>query len=177
MVLVHQELNHKFHDGTIIDFETIGTFDRRYRDHRTLFDIYPVTCGTLHDEGLVIYYIDQEEEIAELLRLIDAKLGQLPEPFWAFNKAFEQGIIFNHLKKHVKIWELNAWKYEKKEKAVRALGIPNFDDPFHGDGRKVVEAWPTRVADCVKHNRACLLKEKSLWKCRFEQSQFRILKV
>jgi len=167
MIHLNEEPEQVFEEGTIIDFETIGTFDKRYLDHRALYDIHPIIFGFITHNGMHIHYVTDEEDTQELCQCIEEGLDRLPRPLFAFNKSFEQGVIYNRLQKHVKFWELNAWKFESKRTAEKVLGIPNFDDPFNGNGRLVVENFPHNINDCVKHNRACLLKEREIWFCRY----------
>lgn len=151
-----------------MDFETIGSFDKRFHDHRQYREVYPVVYGTLTDEGIRIQYVTELEDLDELLETIEKELETLPKPFWAFNKNFEAWIIYNHLGKTIEFWELNAWRYESKRDAEILLNIPSFDDPFEGHGEQVLEAWPEHYQNCVLHNRACLLKEHQIWKARFD---------
>ena len=44
----------------------------------------------------------------------------------------------------------------------------NLNGPFHGDGKLIEKAWNGgNVEDCMKHNRACLLKEAEIWNKRY----------
>ena len=50
-----------------------------------------------------------------------------------------------------------------KESIVKELGISAYDDPFPGAGVKCIEEFKRgNIADCLKHNRACLLKERNI---------------
>ena len=168
MIYLRTESGPCFNKGTIIDFETIGVFDKRYQDHRQYREVYPVIFGTLNDQGIRIQYIIDHEDIDEMLYTIETELKTLKQPFWAFNKMFEESIIYLHCGKTYEFWELNSWRYESKREAEKELNIPQFDDPFEGHGELVIEEWPGNHADCVLHNRACLLKEQEIWKGRYD---------
>ena len=163
-------------NGTIIDFEFIGEF-QKFLDYRAYINIYPVIFGTLNTNMIKIFYVKDEEDIPELLEVMNQELKSLSRPFWAFYKQCEQGIIYNRLGIPYEFWELNEWKFESKRSAEKKYDIPNFDDPFHGDGKLVWKAWEEgNIDDCVKHNRACLLKEAEIWKRRFNL-EFSFLKL
>ena len=168
MIYLRAEPEPCFEKGTIIDFATIGVFDKRYQDYRQYREVYPVVYGTLNDQGIRIQYITRYEEIDELLDTINNELKTLKQPFWAFNKIFEESIIYLHFGKMYEFWELNSWRYESKREAEQVLNIPQFSDPFEGHGELVLEEWPDNHQDCVLHNRACLLKEHQIWKARYD---------
>ncbi|MHA1784148.1 MAG: hypothetical protein ACTSX4_05130 [Candidatus Helarchaeota archaeon] len=165
---VHEETTKILVNGTIIDFETIGEFDKRFSDHRQYAYILPVIFGTLEENKMKIFYVENEDEISELLEQIKSSLNELKEPFWAFNRRFEQGIIINQLGLNIEMQELQARRYESKKSVVKELNIPNFGDPFHDNGYLAMQAWLAGdVEECVKHNRACLLKEALICVQRF----------
>ena len=154
--------------GTIIDFETIGKFNNEFQDYRQYIEIEPIMFGTLEGDKIKIHYIESTEYLEDFMELIRDKLAELQEPFWAFNKAFEQGVVYNCLDITLDFKELQKKKYEAKRQAVRKLNIPNFNDPFHDRGALAMKAWEEgNIEDCVKHNRACLLKEAMIWKYRY----------
>lgn len=176
MILKYEELAWHFEAGTIIDFETVGAFDKHYKNYLQYRDIYPVIFGILSKEGIRIKYITNPDDIDELLEVIKEDLHVLQRPFWAFNTVFEQSIIKARFGMTIKFKELNTWRYESKRSAVKLFGISNFDDPFYGHGELVLDTWPEHYEVCVKHNRACLLKELEIWKHRF-QAEFKYVEV
>lgn len=151
-------------EGTIIDFETIGSFDRRHNDSRHYQFISPVIFGYLHNEGLTIHYIEKKKDIHQLTNFMALHFQNLMEPFYAFNCEFESGVVFHSCELTLDFYELNSKKYERKRDVVRELGIESYHDPFDGDGKKCMEAWLLGgdIEECIKHNRACLLKERDI---------------
>ncbi|NHI93771.1 MAG: hypothetical protein EAX96_14890 [Candidatus Lokiarchaeota archaeon] len=176
MIFKHEEPEWYFKIGTIIDLETIGKFNKRYKNYMQYKEVYPVIFGVITNQGMIIKYITHVDDIDELLDVIKCDLRKLPRPLWAFNCIFEQGIIKARFGMTIKFKELNAWRYESKRSAVKLFRISNFGDPFHGHGELVVDTWPEYYDKCVKHNRACLLKELEIWKHRF-QAEFKYMEV
>ena len=74
-----------------MDFETIGSFDKRFHDHRQYREVYPVVYGTLTDEGIRIQYVTELEDLDELLETIEKELETLPKPFWHSIKILKRG--------------------------------------------------------------------------------------
>ena len=156
--------------GTIIDFETIGEIHNNLNNHEKYKDIDPVIFGTLENTQILISYIEEIDYIPALIQLIQVRIQDLTPPFYAFNCKFEQNIIKNHLGLQVKFEELQSRPYEKKEKCVIELGIPGYGDPFNGNGNLCRQAWlDGRIQECIKHNRACLLKEAEILKRRVNE--------
>jgi hypothetical protein len=91
-------------------------------------------------------------------------MNELERPFYAFNKEFEEGVLFHFLGMEIKFeGELQAREREPKYYAVRELGISNYDDPFNDSGFKCMKAWTKGEIDkAIAHNRSCLLKEKDI---------------
>jgi len=163
MIFLHEEVVENELTGTIIDFETIGQI------HGSLEDVLPVIFGFINKDALEIYYVEEQFHVSELLKIIDRELDNMQGELWAFNKSFEQGLIHVHLNRDIKFRELHSWKYESKRSAEAEYGIPNFNDPFFGHGELMEENFPHNIKDCVRHNRACLLKETEIWKHRFSR--------
>lgn len=154
-------------EGTIIDIETIGRFDHRYRysnDVREYAYIQQVIFGSIDRHGLKILYVRDRNEITELNERVAGVIGRLVRPFYAFNTAFETGVLFHGLgEEHHFDGELQEEKFEAKAEAVRKLAIPNYEDPFHDRGILCMQAWESGQYDvAVAHNRACLLKERDI---------------
>lgn len=165
MVVNHFERTESNFRGTIIDLETIGDFDRQYySDSRQYRKITPVIFGTIDGRGIRITCAKNVDSISELRGIVMSLLPSLEKPFHAFNSDFERGILFHYTGKEVAFeGELNAEKYEKKELVVRALGIPNYDDPFNGNGFLCSQAWSRgELEKAIRHNRSCLLKERDI---------------
>ena len=154
-------------EGTIIDIETIGRFNSLYRytnDVREFEYIQQVIFGSIDGRGLQILYVRDRNEIPELNHRVAAVIGGLPRPFYAFNTAFETGVLFHRLgEEHRFHGELQEAKFESKAEAVRKLGIPNYGDPFNDKGILCMHAWESGEFDkAIAHNRACLLKERDI---------------
>ncbi|MEK6978615.1 MAG: hypothetical protein AABW86_00185 [Candidatus Micrarchaeota archaeon] len=152
--------------GTIIDLETIGSFDRQYSDSRAYANHKIVIFGAISGGALIQHYIDSSEHISLLASVIEQFLNSFPRPFHSFNTHFEVGVLSHALGRRITFEkELNRTKYEKKQHVVIGLEIPEYEDPFFGDGFKCMEAWKTGVEGVQKalaHNRACLLKERDI---------------
>ncbi|MGA8848418.1 MAG: hypothetical protein WB564_01130 [Dehalococcoidia bacterium] len=156
--------------GTIIDIETIGDYCREYKgDLREYKDLKMVIFGYINKQGWHIYcaidikYIPKLEEKAKQL-LITLKNES---PLYAFNCNQEKGVFFHRLNEKILMKELQSKEYERKDEALRKLGIvESYGDPFHGDrdpGKACMRAWESGDFDkAVQHNRACLLKEQEL---------------
>ncbi len=168
MVIVeHHEDTASHFDGTIIDIETIGRFDAGYRntsDVREFQYIRQVMFGWIDRLGLNILHVRDPGEITELNERVAEIADGLSPPFYAFNTSFERAVLYHQLgKEYTFEGELQKEKFESKANAVRALGIPNYDDPFNDKGLLCQEAWHDRRFDeAVAHNRACLLKERDI---------------
>ena len=82
--------------GTIIDIETIGDFNGRYRntgDWREYEGIQQVIFGYVNSQYLQILWVKQKEEIAELNDRVAKIIDTLEKPFYAFNTAFEKNVL------------------------------------------------------------------------------------
>ncbi len=74
--------------GTIIDIETIGEFNGRYRntgDWREYEGIQQVIFGLINSQYLQILWVKKKEEISELNDRISSIIDKLEKPFYAFN--------------------------------------------------------------------------------------------
>ncbi|MCG2717800.1 MAG: hypothetical protein L6408_03050, partial [Nanoarchaeota archaeon] len=151
-------------EGTIIDFETIGDFNKQFSDSRRFKDIKPVIFGILYKNKLEIHYITEQHKDVKLLDVMKNKLKELPRPFYAFNCNFERGILFHQLGIDMPFdGELQQARFETKYSARSNLNISNYDDPFNDDGLLCKEAWlKGNHQQAVQHNRSCLLKERDI---------------
>lgn len=151
--------------GTVIDIETIGNFNRAFgNDSRRYKDITQVILGYIDSSQLHIYCADNHSEISELKRITQDILKNLETPFHAFNCEFETCVFFHDIGIRIEFSrELNKRKYEKKSDAVRELDIPNYDDPFFDNGLLCMRAWNNgEMERAIAHNSACLLKERDI---------------
>ena len=166
-ILSHDEAAISDFDGTVVDIETIGDFDDHYKhtnDSRLYRNVKQVVFGYIDNRGLHILCAQGTTGIDELTQNTRPIIDRLETPLHAFNCDFERGVWFHHLGKTVAIEkELQEKKFESKEDAVRILGISDYGDPFHGEGRSCMVAWLRgEYNSAIAHNRACLLKERDI---------------
>ena len=163
MIIEHKENISSNFEGTVIDIETIGDFLNQYFDSRRYKDIQLVIFGFINKDALHILCAKGIEAINELNEKTREIIDTLARPFYAFNSEFERGVLFYTLGKVVNFeGELQETR-EPKAKAVRDLGIPNYDDPFYDRGLWCMNAWHKGEFDAaMAHNRACLLKERDI---------------
>ena len=163
---IREEIESDF-KGTIIDIETIGDFNGRYRntgDWREYEGIQQVIFGLINSDYLQILYVEKKEEIAELNDRVSSMIDKLEKPFYAFNLSFEKSVLTCQLGRAINFeCELQAEKFESKFNAVRELRIPAHGDPFNDKGLLCMYAWQAGEFDkAVAHNRACLMKERDI---------------
>lgn len=165
LTLKHEEQIAGNIDGSVIDIETIGDFDRRYKgDSREYKNLQQVIFGYISGNKLCIFIARERQGIVELARATEKILATLKRPYYAFNCAFESCVWFHQL--GIKIdfdGELQKYRFERKKDAIVSLKIPNYQDPFFDEGFKCVEAWNCgNIKNAIAHNRACLLKERDI---------------
>lgn len=159
-----ENLNSDF-DGTIIDIETFGDFDRTFKnDSRQYHDITQVIFGYLNNRNLHIFCAENIEAIKELKEMINETIRDLKRPYYAFNCEFESCVWFNQLGNEIIFdGELCKYKFEPKALAVKELQISNYDDPFYDNGKLCIKAWHEGdLKKAIAHNRSCLLKERDI---------------
>lgn len=165
MIAEYEEKISSDFQGTIIDIETVGEFNRLFKyDSRQYEDMLQVIFGYINQEHLHIYCAKDRSGINQLREMTEGIIETLARPFYAFNCEFESGVWFHHI--GIKILfdgELNREKYERKRDVVRLLRIPNYEDPFFDNGFMCIEAWYKREFNqAIAHNRSCLLKERDI---------------
>ncbi len=151
--------------GTVIDIETIGSFDKQYRgDSREYRNQRQVIFGCIGDSQLKIYCANGAHGLQQLQEMTKEILDSLKRPFYAFNCSFESGVWFHQIGIEVDFdGELQGTQHESKKNAVASLRIPNYDDPFHDQGALCMNAWNCgNYEQAIAHNRACLLKERDI---------------
>lgn len=159
-----EEISSDF-EGTIIDIETIGEFNRLFKyDSRQYKDIRQVIFGYINNMHLHIYCAKDRSGIDQLGVITSETIYTLDKPLYAFNCDFERGVLFHHIGiKTIFQGELNIRKYERKGDAIQLLNIPNYDDPFYDNGFMCMKAWNDKEFNkAIAHNRACLLKERDI---------------
>lgn len=166
-------------EGTIIDIETYGPFERfSGLDGRKYRRIRPTVFGAFNGEKITQLYLvtDNFDKMRDPILEV---LTDLSRPYYAFNALFEMGVLLNFLGEEVMfeydIQHPQAGYFEKKERVFRDLQQRNghiqhkdlFYDPYRGDGSKAMKEWARFIHTgderlmnrVVAHNRACLLKE------------------
>jgi len=163
VIIEHKEDISSSFEGTIIDIETIGEFFNQYHDSRRYKDIQLVVFGFINRYGLHIFCAKGIEAINELKETAKNILNSLERPFYAFSSEFERGVLFYELGMQIDFdGELQRGS-EPKARARKRLGIPNYDDPSYDNGYLCMKAWEAGEFDTtVRHNRACLLKERDI---------------
>ncbi len=169
MIIEYEENISSDFKGTIIDIEAIGEFNNNrsykiYNDSRQCENFQQVIFGIIDERELRILCAKGKETIEELKSQTEQILCSLERPFYAFNADFESSVWFHHI--GITIYfdgELQKFKFESKADAIKSLGIPNYDDPFNDDGNLCREALERGDFDnAIKHNKACLLKERDI---------------
>ena len=167
MVITSTESPSMQPQGTVIDFETIGEFDRNYssRDTRQYALLKPTIFGYLTDGKMVQYCAEGISDIENIVTIMNEILPTLEPPFYALNCYFERGVCTHSCtftpKPLIDVRGGNT--YERKWDVRKRLGIPTYDDPFNGNGYTCMLEWhKENYKDCMKHNRACLLIEKDI---------------
>jgi hypothetical protein len=165
MIKEYTEESKSAFDGTIIDIETIGEFDRVYPyDSRHYRKIKQVIFGFIDNERLHIYCAKNLDGIDKLKSITPQIFAGLKRPYYAFNCNFESGVWFHHIGLQINFdGELQGLPFESKKNAILQLKIPNYDDPFWDRGLLCIKAWNDKDFDkAIAHNRACLLKERDI---------------
>jgi hypothetical protein len=165
MIREHREILDLKFEGTIVDIETIGDFNKLHKyDSRQYKDIRQVILGYINQDYLQIYCAVDETGIENLKTMTQEIIKNLSRPYYAFNCSFERGVWFHHIGVEINFdGELQGEPFESKKNAVRLLKISNYDDPFFDYGLRCMQAWQVNDFDkAIAHNRACLLKERDI---------------
>ena len=167
MIIKHTESALMRVEGTLIDLETIGEFDRRFHssDTRYYAQLLPTIFGFITGNELVQYCAEEPSDIPALVTKMNDLLPTFSPPFFALNCIFEQGVCTHKcefpLDPLIDVRGGNT--YERKWDVRARLGISTYNDPFNGDGYKCMTEWEKgNYPDCMKHNRACLLIERDI---------------
>jgi len=151
-------------DGTIIDLETIGPLNDGLDGIERYKDVKPYLLGYLTGNTLVQKYVERSDDIPSLIEFIkETNFTDFPKPLYAFFVEFETGVIYCSAgRKLLFDRELKKGK-GGKENMVKKFRISNYDDPFPGQGIKLIEEFTNgNIVDSLRHNRACLLKERDI---------------
>lgn len=166
-IIEYEETVNVDFNGTVLDIETIGDFDKRYKNSnksKEYANLKQIIFGYIQSKHIRIYCATNESGISELCGLSSRIIGNVARPYYAFNCSFESGVWFHHVGLTINFdGELQAFPFERKEEVVVKMDIPNYDDPFHGIGEHCIDAWNNKnYHDAIAHNRACLLKERDI---------------
>ena len=152
-------------EGTIIDLETIGPIRNEFRDTRRYEKIRPYLFGYLNGNTIVQKYVEKPDHIPQLVQWTKKAIltNFFQVPLYAFFTEFETGVIYCATGRKVSFDRELKKGPGGKESIVQKLGIRAYDDPFPGAGVKCIEEFKRgNIVSCLKHNRACLLKEKDI---------------
>jgi len=151
--------------GTIIDLETIGSIRNEFRDTRRYEKVRPYLFGYLNGNTIIQKYVEKPDHITELVLWIKKAISTnfLQVPLYAFFTEFEAGVIYCTTGIKVNFDRELKKGLGGKESIVKKLGISAYNDPFPGAGVKCIDEFKRGNIDvCLKHNRACLLKERDI---------------
>ena len=151
-------------EGTIIDLETIGPLYDVLKGTKRYKEVKPYLSGYLTGNMIVQKYVDKSDHIPALLDFIkETNFGDFQKPLYAFFVEFETGVIYCSTGKRLLFdRELKKGKGSKEE-LVKKFGISNYDDPFPGQGIKLIQEFKNgNIEGALRHNRACLLKERDI---------------
>lgn len=137
-------------NGTLVDVETTGLPSNSSAEM--------VTAGYITGNSVRIL----QRTLSDSSRQLLGRMPSFPKPIYAFNKGFEEHFLDTKIEQ-----EIQAKQFERRRDAIQVAGM---DDPFSGDGRRVVEAWKayqssknvSHVQSIMKHNLSCLLTELCL---------------
>jgi hypothetical protein len=168
-ILTEYDVTHKGFIGAVIDVETDGELlsDNCHGAGRCKLQS-AVCCGILTENGVEVIAKTWESPDWAFTKEVENGLAQTEHPYYAFNAGFDMAILSKLFGKEVAFdRELQQYNRQNKGFCRKSLGIPNFDDPFHDDGKLAGLEWKkhqkTREKECVKkiirHNLTCVLKE------------------
>ena len=170
-ILDRYKVEYRTFKGAVIDLETE---ERPFLDElcgAARYKNCSVCCGILDKNKVEIIAKTYNVSDDLFVRVVDEKVKRISHPYYAFNVGCDMALLSKLLGREIRFdRELQKKQYESKRNAVQTLGMPNFDDPFNGDGRLAAKAWTKHVEThekgCVEniiaHNCACLLKEYSI---------------
>jgi hypothetical protein len=162
-------------EGTIIDLETIGDFERvpYTEDMQDYLDRYCMmkvtTIGTLSDGCLNVMIAYDDEHLKRFQKSVLSSVRSAERPLYAFNKSFEEGCVYwaSSCELHHFDFDIQMHQGEKKQQVVRDLGLLDYNDPYLGEGWRCVGAFREgNLGEIIRHNRSCLLKEYGILRKR-----------
>ena len=168
-ILTKYNVNHKEFIGAVIDLETDGQpfSDNCHGAGRCKLQS-AVSCAILNEDSVEVIAKTWESPDWVFTKEVEKGLAQTKHPYYAFNSGFDMAILSKLLGKEVPFdRELQQFDRQHKGSCRQSLGIPNFDDPFHDNGRLAGLEWKKhlktrereRVNKIMAHNLSCVLKE------------------
>ena len=151
-------------EGTIIDLETVGPIHNGLKGTKRYEEVRPYLLGYLTGNMIVQKYVEKSDHIPALLEFIrETNFVDFQKPLYAFFVEFETGVIYCSTgRKMLFDRELKKGKGSKEE-LVKKFGISNYDDPFPGQGIRLIQEFENgNIVGSLRHNRACLLKERDI---------------
>jgi len=151
-------------EGTIIDLETIGPLHDSIKGTKRYREVKPYLFGYLTGNRIVQKYVEKSDHISALLEFIkETNFADFQKPLYAFFVEFETGVIYCSTGKRLLFdRELKKGKGSKEE-LVKKFGISNYDDPFPGQGIRLIQEFENgNIEGPLRHNKACLLKERDI---------------
>jgi hypothetical protein len=167
-LLMKYGINYKRFVGTVIDLETDGQPFLNKLGAGRYKQQCATSCAILDKNNIEVIAKTCDTPEGTFAKEVDKRLGDTNHPYYAFNSGFDMAILSKLLGRAILFdRELQQYPFQSKGDYRKKLGIPNFDDPFHDDGKLAGKEWnkhlKTRKKDCVKkimaHNLACVLKE------------------
>jgi len=151
-------------EGTIIDLETIGPFHDVLKGTKRYKEVKPYLFGYLTGNMIVQKYVEKSDHIPALLGFLkETNFTKFPKPLYAFFVEFEIGVIYCSTGKRL-LFDRELKKGRgSKEELVKKFGISNYDDPFPGQGIRLIQEFENgNIVGSLRHNKACLLKERDI---------------
>lgn len=109
---------------------------RRFKNHTA------VCCGFLDKQWVDIIARTDPSSEEQFVSAVEERLKETAPPYHAFNAGCDMSLLSKLLKKDIYFHrELQQFERQKKEYLRRDLGIPNFGDPFGGQGFLAAKEW------------------------------------
>ena len=162
-------LEPKGFEGAVIDLETDEQpFSADLKGAHRYRNFSVTCCGFLDTDTIEIFARTTQSSDELLVRAVDEKVKKTNQPYCAFNAGFDMALLSKLMKKDIHFQrELQQFERQKKEYFRQNLGLPDFGDPFNGQGFLAAKEWTdyliTGDMNCVKritaHNLACVSTE------------------
>ena len=158
--------------GTVIDIESDEqSFINSLRGAQRYRDFNAICCGFLDSNFMEIIGRTDTKSDKFFKEAVASRLDATIEPYYAFNAGFDMAVLSRLLGRNINFHgELQPAPKWKKEYYRQDIGVPSFDDPFHGEGRLASAEWTSYLKNCnvdsvkriMVHNAACVCIEYSM---------------